>query len=135
MPKPGAMEEETVRLALSASTILGRLDRVPYLFALRGEATGEVYLLEKEETILGRGTDADIVVKDPGVSRHHASLLNSQGKLILRDLGSTNGTFVAERGLAGENVPVVLVEGEHFGLGPVSLFKLGFASIEDLQRP
>jgi pSer/pThr/pTyr-binding forkhead associated (FHA) protein len=42
----------------------------------------------------GRGDDCDVVLDDPGVSRRHAELRREGGALVLRDLGSSNGTFV-----------------------------------------
>lgn len=55
-------------------------------------ASGE-YPLRRGVTRLGRGADADVRIDDPGVSRHHAEIiLGAQPRL--RDLGSTNGTFV-----------------------------------------
>jgi pSer/pThr/pTyr-binding forkhead associated (FHA) protein len=44
--------------------------------------------------ILGRGTDCDLRLVDPGVSRHHAEIRVEDGEVVLVDLGSTNGTFV-----------------------------------------
>ena len=49
--------------------------------------------LTRAVTRLGRGTDVDIRVDDPGVSRHHAEILLGR-EVVLRDLGSTNGTYV-----------------------------------------
>lgn len=47
------------------------------------------------------GREGDIVVEgDDGVSRHHARLDIRSGRMTLTDLGSTNGTFVSEQGLA-----------------------------------
>jgi FHA domain-containing protein len=43
---------------------------------------------------LGRQSDNDLVIVDPGVSRHHAEVINENGHCTLRDLGSTNGTLV-----------------------------------------
>src|SRR5579872_2974157 len=43
---------------------------------------------------LGRSRDNDIFIVDPSVSRHHAILEVREGKLVVRDTGSTNGTFV-----------------------------------------
>jgi hypothetical protein len=43
---------------------------------------------------LGRQADNDLVVTDPGVSRHHAEVTSERGTCTLRDLGSTNGTLV-----------------------------------------
>lgn len=43
---------------------------------------------------IGRQADNDLVVVDPGVSRHHAEVINESGACTLHDLGSTNGTYV-----------------------------------------
>jgi hypothetical protein len=43
---------------------------------------------------IGRQSDNDLVVADPGISRHHAEVINESGTCTLRDLGSTNGTYV-----------------------------------------
>jgi len=45
---------------------------------------------------LGSAKDNDLVLPDHAVSRHHAVLQPSGGRLLLKDLGSTNGTFVAD---------------------------------------
>lgn len=52
--------------------------------------------------VLGRGTDSDIQINDPGVSRRHAEIRlmpeNGDGvRVVLVDLGSTNGTVVNGR--------------------------------------
>ena len=49
--------------------------------------------LTRAVTRIGRGSDVDIRVDDPGVSRHHAEILLGR-ETVLRDLGSTNGTYV-----------------------------------------
>ena len=52
------------------------------------------YELTSPVTMLGRGTDCDLRLVDPGVSRHHAELRVEDDEVVLVDLGSTNGTFV-----------------------------------------
>lgn len=52
------------------------------------------YELTTPVTLLGRGTDCDLRLVDPGVSRHHAELRVEGQQVALVDLGSTNGTFV-----------------------------------------
>ena len=52
------------------------------------------YELATPVTLLGRGTDCDLRLVDPGVSRHHAELRVEDGDVVVVDLGSTNGTFV-----------------------------------------
>ena len=54
--------------------------------------------------MLGRGTEADVIVDDAGVSRRHAEIHIDGGRVRVIDLGSTNGTFVdgervGERGI------------------------------------
>jgi hypothetical protein len=48
-----------------------------------------------DRVVLGRGTEADLRINDPGVSRRHAELrLEGGSDLVVEDLGSTNGTLV-----------------------------------------
>ena len=43
-------------------------------------------------TVIGRGSDADVVIDDTGVSRHHLEILWDGNRAEARDLGSTNGS-------------------------------------------
>jgi hypothetical protein len=57
-----------------------------------------------DRVVVGRGTEADLRINDPGVSRRHAELRLEGDDLVVEDLGSTNGTLVdgeriEERGL------------------------------------
>lgn len=58
------------------------------------DVDGDKWLLTEPVTVLGRGTEADIVVADSGVSRRHLELRITPTGVIATDLGSTNGTFV-----------------------------------------
>jgi FHA domain-containing protein len=56
------------------------------------------YVLEGPRATIGRSKDADCVLRDPNVSRHHAELRRSpQGDWTIADLGSTNGVKVNGR--------------------------------------
>lgn len=55
---------------------------------------GFIHPLTNHTTRIGRGTDVDIRVDDAGVSRHHAEIILST-PIIIRDLTSTNGTWIA----------------------------------------
>lgn len=50
--------------------------------------------LDKEEITIGRIEENEIVIKNLAVSRHHAKIYNKDGKVVMKDLGSANGTFV-----------------------------------------
>jgi hypothetical protein len=56
------------------------------------------YVLDGPRSTIGRSRDADCVLRDPNVSRHHAELRRSpQGEWAIADLGSTNGVKVNGR--------------------------------------
>ena len=67
-------------------------------------------------TRLGRGTDVDIRIDDPGVSRHHAEITLGTD-VTLRDLGSTNGTLVNGRMVSS----AVLADGASIQLGSTTV--------------
>ena len=82
-----------------------------------GLEAGSTYELQTPVTLLGRGTDCDLRMVDPGVSRHHAELRVEDGQVVLVDLGSTNGTFVN-----GQPVRrVALVDGTNVTLGRTTM--------------
>ena len=64
------------------------------MICISGRSIGQVFLLTKEETTLGRAPECDIFLDDEGVSRHHAKIVDQDNQRVLMDLGSTNGTFV-----------------------------------------
>jgi ABC transport system ATP-binding/permease protein len=69
--------------------------------------------------VIGRdGRAARIHLDHPHVSRLHASLIVDQDRVVLADLGSSNGTFVNGRRLTR---PVVLKAGDRIDIGPFSL--------------
>jgi hypothetical protein len=56
------------------------------------------YVLDGPRSTIGRSKDADCVLRDPNVSRHHAELRRSSaGEWTIADLGSTNGVKVNGR--------------------------------------
>lgn len=63
------------------------------LAVIQGAATGQIFPISKTRTIVGR-SGSDINLDDPEASRQHAALEIVGDVAILRDLGSTNGTWV-----------------------------------------
>jgi FhaA, N-terminal domain/FHA domain len=56
------------------------------------------YVLDSARATIGRSRDADCVLRDPNVSRHHAELRRAaSGEWTIADLGSTNGVKVNGR--------------------------------------
>jgi hypothetical protein len=91
----------------------------PRLLVSGPDTGGEqrTYDLVTPVTLLGRGTDCDLRLVDPGVSRHHAELRVENDQVVLVDRGSTNGTFVN-----GQPVRrVLLTDGTQVTLGRTTL--------------
>jgi predicted Zn finger-like uncharacterized protein len=63
------------------------------LAVLDGPDLGRIFRVETPSVTIGRG-DAEVHLEDGEVSRQHARLEMRGGRAVVRDLGSTNGTFV-----------------------------------------
>jgi predicted Zn finger-like uncharacterized protein len=71
------------------------------LALIGGSNPGSIYPIVKSVTTIGRG-EADIIIQDVEASRQHAQIEIVGDRIVLRDLNSTNGTFVND-----ENISVV----------------------------
>jgi predicted Zn finger-like uncharacterized protein len=63
------------------------------LAIIQGEATGQIFAITKSRTTIGRSGN-DVNLEDPESSRQHAVIEIYGERAILRDLGSTNGTYI-----------------------------------------
>ncbi len=64
------------------------------MVVIYGLDMGKKYNIEKPTIIIGRSSKSDIQVDQESISRSHAKLVNSGETVVIRDLGSTNGTYV-----------------------------------------
>lgn len=98
----------TVRGAVAPATTVAASQRHPLV-----DIDGQRYLLTGPVTVIGRGSEADIIIDDPGVSRRHLEIRVTPDAVIATDLGSTNGTYVE-----GHQVPAAtLVDGNTITIG------------------
>lgn len=65
------------------------------------EALGDLTLTVSDSLTVGRGSDNNVVLGSKQVSRNHALLSVLNGNLYLKDLGSSNGTFINDERLEG----------------------------------
>ncbi|MBL8617631.1 MAG: GGDEF domain-containing protein [Deltaproteobacteria bacterium] len=84
---------------------------VPRLIMLRGPDVGRQFMLRPGLTSVGRAGTNDVVIDRDEVSRHHCMILTPppdavHGGVIVRDLGSTNGTAVSNQPVGREGVRV-----------------------------
>ncbi len=64
---------------------------------VRSESQQGIELAVTDVTVLGRSSEADVVLDDPYASEFHMRLVAQDGGIMLHDLGSTNGTYVNGR--------------------------------------
>jgi diguanylate cyclase (GGDEF)-like protein len=114
-------DERTQMFETPIAAPSGKRDRA-YLVVLAGASVGEMYKVEGEKTIIGRGQKAQIRLFDDGISREHAQILIEGGRIILQDLGSTNGTFC--NGLKVDRRE--LVDGDKILVGSTTILKFTY---------
>ena len=59
-----------------------------------GGRTGESFTPQGDRTTIGRSPDCGVFLDDVTVSRRHAALVQRDGRWVIEDLGSLNGTFL-----------------------------------------
>jgi pSer/pThr/pTyr-binding forkhead associated (FHA) protein len=67
---------------------------MPRLVLLSEGLTGRTYELKGDKTTVGRVSDNAFEIPEASVSSHHCELLLRGNDLLVKDLGSTNGTFI-----------------------------------------
>jgi hypothetical protein len=80
-----ALSQGMVRI--DSVNVKGEVDWVPLL-----DIAGDQHRLAPGRTVIGRGSDADITIDDPGTSRQHIEILWDGTRGQVKDLGSTNGS-------------------------------------------
>jgi Protein of unknown function (DUF3662)/FHA domain len=58
------------------------------------ELGATTYALRSSVTRIGRGSESDLRIDDPGISRHHAEIRLQGGDVVIADAGSTNGIVI-----------------------------------------
>ncbi len=96
---------------------------MPSLLVVRGANVGTHYLIRETKQKLGRESHCDIHLEDSEASRTHAEIDFVDGDYVLRDLGSSNGTFVNGNRITEHKLRV----GDRVQIGKrLMLFRLSF---------
>ncbi|MBC8133712.1 MAG: GGDEF domain-containing protein [Deltaproteobacteria bacterium] len=64
------------------------------LVVIYGDELGKKYNLNSQSVVVGRSSKCEIQIDQESISRNHSKIVNTGKTLLVRDLGSTNGTYV-----------------------------------------
>lgn len=70
------------------------MDEKPVLIAREGQFDGQQWTIDSEEFVVGRGSDCHVILPERQVSRYHAKIWYENGRYLLEDLESKNGTYL-----------------------------------------
>lgn len=88
------------------------------LVVLSEGLTGRTYELKVDKTTVGRVEDNAFQIAEPSVSSHHCEVLMRGNEVVVKDLNSTNGTFISGQQITQEGV---LKPGQILRLGQVEM--------------
>jgi pSer/pThr/pTyr-binding forkhead associated (FHA) protein len=86
------------------------------LVVIRGRSSANAVKLQDGVTTAGRQDKCQLRIKSSQVSRKHCQLFEKHGMLLVKDLGSSNGTFVNGKKIEGQRV---MEPGDELGIGPI----------------
>jgi hypothetical protein len=85
------------------------------LVIAEGKEAGREFVFDQLSVLIGRTSECDVVLYDPGVSRKHARIFNEGAEYFVEDMGSSNGTKVNGSIIKKKQ----LADGDAISLGPV----------------
>jgi serine phosphatase RsbU (regulator of sigma subunit) len=91
---------------------------VPTLEIVSGPLAGRLFKINRDVMIIGRNPDCDLVLEPKSVSRRHAAIVRRNEDYLLKDIGSTRGTYVNGQRLTQ---PAVLKNGCSIQIGELQL--------------
>ncbi len=98
-----------------------------HLIVLSGENIHEMHRIDNPEVVLGRGANASVHLRDDGISRRHARIVQEDNEVFVEDLQSANGTFVN-----GERITRrALRDGDRILLGSTTILKFTSDELEE----
>ncbi|MDO8527830.1 MAG: GGDEF domain-containing protein [Deltaproteobacteria bacterium] len=114
---------------ITDQTIITRVEKMPeeaekraYILFLSGPLVGKLQQLKEGETTLGRAPDIEVPISDSRISRRHILITVTGDKTVLKDLGSTNGTFVNGKRIQTHE----LLDGDKIQLSSSTIFKFAY---------
>lgn len=122
--KTEVAESDTLRIRLEEAKTAS-----PVLVVISGKPLGKSFFITKESMVLGRDLQTDISIGETSISRRHTEFRFTPEGVFVKDLGSTNGTYVNDQKAEAERV---LQDGDLIRCGNTILKFLREGKIENL---
>lgn len=120
--QPPSLAGESTNTAHPVAPGHGQGPKRPYLIIIAGTHVGELHKITRPRTVVGRGTEADIRLTDDGISREHVEILVDGDRVVVRDLGSTNGTYRNGSRIDADEV----ADGDKISVGATTILKFSY---------
>jgi two-component system, cell cycle response regulator len=94
------MGKDSTAITVIRKPSVDTANRDACLVVINGLDLGRKYEFDQASMLIGRSSKTDIQIDEDSISRNHAMLLNDGNNYVVRDLGSTNGTYVNDHQVA-----------------------------------
>jgi pSer/pThr/pTyr-binding forkhead associated (FHA) protein len=96
-----------------------------------GNATGTAIPITLPQFLIGRDPQCHLRPASPIISKRHCAVLTKNNKAFVRDLGSTNGTYVNDEVIQAERL---LTDGDVIKIGPLA-FQVHIEEVVAVDKP
>jgi pSer/pThr/pTyr-binding forkhead associated (FHA) protein len=119
-PSPQGMAKDIFKTVVESAAPRKRTPPpalLDFTLEIKRSAQGsQSFSLKPGENLIGRSPECEIIINDPSISRRHAALTVQAGRILLKDLGSKNHTFVGDQAVGSE---IEIQPGASLGFGKV----------------
>lgn len=105
-----------------------------HLKVANGAHTGKLIAVNHDKFLIGRSDDCHLRPKSESISRRHCAIIRKDGKILLMDLKSRNGTIVNDKKLDPAKAKI-LKDGDHITVGKLQFIAVIEAGIANVKKP
>src|SRR5262245_24005073 len=105
--------------------------KVSLVVMAAGAQAGKVLEIKVPQFLVGRDPECHLRPASPMISKKHCALIQKDGKLYLKDFGSTNGSFVNDQPVKNA---VEVKNGDKLKIGPL-LFEVRLEASSTVAQP
>ena len=105
-----------------------------HLKVANGAHTGKLIAVNHDKFLIGRSEECQLRPKSESISRRHCAIVRKDGKILLMDLKSRNGTIVNDKKLDPSRAKI-LKDGDRITVGKLEFVAVIEAGIANVKKP